>query len=102
MLSNVSHDIKTPMTVILGYLEIMTAKQPDENLFKIQKKANEVMELINKFFTLAKLEAGDIDFVMETIFTDSFSVVIDRQHPLARRKFLDIEEILDYKLILHK
>ena len=39
---------------------------------------------------------------METIFTDSFSVVIDRQHPLARRKFLDIEEILDYKLILHK
>jgi len=42
------------------------------------------------------------DFVMETIFTDSFSVVIDRQHPLARRKFLDIEEILDYKLILHK
>lgn len=23
MLSNISHDIKTPMTVILGYLEIM-------------------------------------------------------------------------------
>ncbi|MCI8668649.1 MAG: HAMP domain-containing histidine kinase [Lachnospiraceae bacterium] len=67
MLSNVSHDIKTPMTVILGYLEIMTAKQEDDNLLKVQKKANEVMELINKFFTLAKLEAGDMDFVMETI-----------------------------------
>lgn len=62
MLSNISHDIKTPMTVILGYLEILRLKSgtPDEMLLKAECKAKEVMELINEFFTLAKLESGDM------------------------------------------
>ncbi len=62
MLSNISHDIKTPMTVILGYLEILRLKgeTPDEMLLKAECKAKEVMELINEFFTLAKLESGDM------------------------------------------
>lgn len=62
MLSNISHDIRTPMTVILGYLEILRLKSeaPDEMLLKAERKAQEVMELINAFFTLAKLESGDM------------------------------------------
>ena len=60
MLSNISHDIKTPLTVILGYLEIMRLNHAeDETLQKVEAKAKQVMELINQFFTLAKLEAGD-------------------------------------------
>ncbi len=67
MLANISHDIKTPLTVILGYLEIMRLKNTpdlpggleDEMLQKVETKAKQVMELIDQFFTLAKLEAGD-------------------------------------------
>ena len=60
MLSNISHDIKTPLTVILGYLEIMRMENAgDETLQKVEARAKQVMELINQFFTLAKLEAGD-------------------------------------------
>ena len=60
MLANISHDIKTPLTVILGYLEIMRLNHEDhEMLKKVQTKANQVMDLINQFFTLAKLESGD-------------------------------------------
>lgn len=61
MLANISHDIKTPLTVILGYLEIMRiGREDDESLQKVEAKAKQVMELINAFFTLAKLEAGDM------------------------------------------
>ncbi len=82
MLANISHDIKTPLTVILGYLEIMRLKNPgnenpaishsqgydmDEMLQKVEAKANQVMELIDQFFTLAKLEAGDRKIEMEKI-----------------------------------
>ena len=69
MLSNISHDIKTPMTVILGYLEIMriNGTSTDEMLGKIEQKAENVMELINQFFTLAKLESGDIDIELSRI-----------------------------------
>ena len=61
MLSNISHDIRTPMTVILGYLEIMRleAEGKDKMVAKVEQKARKVMELINQFFTLAKLESGD-------------------------------------------
>ena len=62
MLSNISHDIKTPLTVVLGYLEIMRLNhEDDETLQKVEAKAGQVMELINQFFTLAKLEAGDMN-----------------------------------------
>jgi len=68
MLANISHDIKTPLTVILGYLEIMRMEnKEDETLQKVESKAKQVMELINQFFTLAKLEAGDVNIKMGKI-----------------------------------
>lgn len=69
MLSNISHDMKTPMTVILGYLEIMrlNGKATEEMLAKTEEKARNLMELINQFFTLAKIEAGDTDLELSEI-----------------------------------
>ncbi len=65
MLSNISHDIKTPLTVILGYLEILRLSHADDEMLKkAEAKAKQVMELINQFFTLAKLEAGDTDITL--------------------------------------
>jgi len=86
MLSNISHDIKTPMTVILGYLEIMriNGTGTDEMLRKTEQKAQNVMELINQFFTLAKLESGDMDIELSKI--DVCEV--------CRESILDFYEIL--------
>ncbi len=97
MLSNISHDIKTPMTVILGYLEILSInrKQPagekgiseegtEEMLGKIHQKAEQVMELINQFFTLAKLESGDMDIEISKI----------DMCELCRESLLDFYELL--------
>lgn len=64
MLSNISHDMKTPLTVILGYLEILRLEEPWKDnamLQKVEEKAKQVMELISQFFTLAKIEAGDME-----------------------------------------
>lgn len=87
MLSNISHDIKTPMTVILGYLEIMRQRYEDQDgmLEKTEKKTKEVMNLINEFFTLAKLEAGD--YAMETGTIDVGECL--------RRSILSFYEILE-------
>ena len=66
MLSNISNDIKTPMTVILGYLEIMrvSGSASEEMMAKTEAKAKSVMALIDEFFTLAKTEAGDMDLAL--------------------------------------
>lgn len=65
MLSNISHDLKTPLTVVLGYIETIrlygdiSSEEREELLKKVEGKTKEVLELINKFFDLAKLESGD-------------------------------------------
>ena len=65
LVSNISHDLKTPLTVVMGYLEALTL---DENRSKeerakllenVQGKARELLDLINRFFDLIKLESGD-------------------------------------------
>lgn len=73
MLSNISHDLKTPLTVVIGYIETIELHNSfkDENdkeyILEIKNKTNEVMELINKFFDLAKLESGDKEVMLTKI-----------------------------------
>ncbi len=87
MLSNISHDIKTPMTVILGYLEILRLRDGNEMLEKVERKAKGVMELIDQFFSLAKLESGDTCLEMERM--DLCEV--------CRESILDFYELLTEK-----
>lgn len=91
MLSNISHDIKTPMTVILGYLEIMQLSQTPsgEMLKKVERKAQSVMELINQFFTLSKIESGDMDIELSRVDICEIcrESVLDFYELLSNKKF---------------
>ncbi|MGG1400065.1 sensor histidine kinase [Bacillus salipaludis] len=73
MLANVSHDLKTPLTVIAGYME-MLQNQPkiDEQervrlLKQVHSKTLELITLLNTFFDLTKLESGDTDIPLEKV-----------------------------------
>ena len=94
MLSNISHDIKTPMTVILGYLEIMQLSETpsDEMLKKVERKAQSVMELINQFFTLSKIESGDMDIELSRVDICE----------ICRESVLDFYELLSNKKLYVK
>lgn len=65
MISNISHDIRTPLTVVSGYMETLllrsdiTPEERVELLEKVFKKSQELIGMINAFFDLTKLESGD-------------------------------------------
>ncbi|WP_018885804.1 sensor histidine kinase [Paenibacillus massiliensis] len=73
MLSNISHDLKTPLTVVLGYSETLLhsrrleMKEREEMTAKIHDKAQEVLRLVHSFFDLTKLEAGDAEMVLSRV-----------------------------------
>ncbi|MBU3218066.1 sensor histidine kinase [Clostridium estertheticum] len=73
MLSNISHDLKTPLTVVLGYIETIkldndiSKDERDLLLSNVYTKALEVIGLINEFFDLAKIESGDKDITISRV-----------------------------------
>lgn len=73
MLANVSHDLKTPLTVIAGYTEMLQSQsQIDEKervrlLQQVHDKTIELIALMNTFFDLAKLESGDKEIPLDKV-----------------------------------
>lgn len=72
MLSNVSHDLKTPMTVVAGLVEMMdldlgNVERNRALLQKIKQKVEEVNKMMSAFFRLNKLEAGDADMTLSRV-----------------------------------
>lgn len=102
MLSNISHDLKTPLTVILGYLEILDIKyQEEEAVHKAYERTQDVIALINKFFDLAKLESGDKDILMEKVNISEIcrTTILDYYHTLEELAF-DVEIDLPEEAIM--
>jgi len=107
MLANVSHDLKTPLTVVLGTIEtILHDPNLDDGererlLILVHQKSEEIVNLINKFFDLAKLESGDKDFAltrvnMNTVCKNSILSFYDLIHSRNLEAAIEIPEALIY------
>lgn len=68
-LANMSHEIRTPMNAIIGLTHLMrrdTAQpQQQERLFKIERAAQHLLQVINDILDLSKIEAGKM--VLESL-----------------------------------
>jgi len=73
LLSNISHDLRTPMTLVQGYLEAMRdgliedKEQQQRHLNMMLGKLSRLNSLIDDLFELSKLEAGQVRFHYENV-----------------------------------
>ncbi|MGL6199830.1 MAG: sensor histidine kinase [Lachnospiraceae bacterium] len=73
MLANISHDLKTPLTVIMGYAEMLQNEDIELDvksrlrIDKINNKASDVLVMIEEFFDVVKIEAGDFTLNIESL-----------------------------------
>ncbi len=61
LIANISHDLRTPLTMIAGYGEVMRdipGENTPENVQAIIEEANRLSELVNDLLDLSKLQAG--------------------------------------------
>jgi len=84
LISNISHDLKTPITSIKGYVEgIMdgvanTPEKMDKYIKTIYNKANDMDRLINELTTYSGIEANKIPYHFHVLnISDYFSDCIE-------------------------
>lgn len=82
LISNISHDLRTPLTMITGYAEVMRdipGENTPENVQIIIDEANRMASLVNDVLDISKLQSGTQTLqISEFDLTQSVNEVIKR------------------------
>ncbi len=82
LLANVSHDLRTPLTMIIAYAEMMSdlpGENTPENMQVIVEEAKRLTVLVNDMLDISKLQAGAMELsVKEYNLTESIEAVVNR------------------------
>jgi len=91
LLANVSHDLRTPLTMIKGYSEVMRdlpGENTPENAQILIEEASRLTDLVNDMLDLSKLEAGAIALKTERYnLTKDLREILNRYDRLADFNF---------------
>jgi signal transduction histidine kinase/DNA-binding response OmpR family regulator/streptogramin lyase len=67
--ANISHEFRTPLTLIIGQIETLLDSENDrnrkKNLISVNNSAGQLLSLINQLLDLSKLEAGKMELKLE-------------------------------------
>ncbi len=96
-LTNISHDLRTPLTSILGYLNmIKEEKYEDKKEFenyidKINRKSLFLKSMLDDFFSYSKLSSKDIEFNKEIIYVQELiRQIVEEESPVFQDKDLQL------------
>ena len=103
--ANVTHEIKTPLTAIIGYLEtikdgaINNINETKKFIDIILKQAERLNRLVEDLLTISKIELNETRFNFENMFlSDAVNNVISIVEKKATSKKINIENEIPEKL----
>ena len=108
LIANISHDLRTPLSIIQGYTETLSMKkdvlskeQQDDYLENIHESTKRLTGLVNQLFELSKLESNQIQvekepFPLQELTRD----MVQRYKILAEKKSINLEFEIDKELPL--
>jgi len=103
--ANVTHEIRTPLTAIIGYLETIKAgainniNETKKFIDIILKQAERLNRLVEDLLTISKIELNEIRFNFENVFlSDAVTNVISIVEKKATSKKITIENNMPEKL----
>ncbi|MBQ2972536.1 MAG: HAMP domain-containing histidine kinase [Ruminococcus sp.] len=99
LIANISHDLRTPLTMITGYSEVMRdipGENSPENIQIIIDESNRLSQLVSDLLDISKLESGAVA-VQNDIFnlTDCIKAIFSRYTKLIEQEGYNL--VFDYE-----
>lgn len=108
MITYLAHDIKTPLTSVIGYLCLldeskdMSQKQSQQYAHMALQKAYRLENMMNEFFEIAKLNQGHVPLQKENInLCYLFEQMREEFYPIVSQKDQYIDIQIDEKLQIY-
>ena len=111
-LSNMSHDIRTPMNAVIGYATLAAANAEDADkvkdyLTKILSAGNHLLSLINDILDMSRIESGKIHLEeteanLSEILHDLKTIINGQIHAKQLELFMDAVDVTDEDVFCDK
>lgn len=102
LVTNVAHDLRTPLTSIIGYIGLVKTKcykseqEADKYLDIAYNKSEKLKVIIEDLFELTKLHQGNITLKKsEVSLSNLLNQLVEELMPLASDKGIEIESYID-------
>ncbi|MCR4693713.1 MAG: HAMP domain-containing histidine kinase [Pseudobutyrivibrio sp.] len=105
LIANVSHDLRTPLTMIKGYAEVMRdipGENTPENVQVVIDETERLTDLVNDMLDISRLKAGTITIDPEEYnFTASVRYVLERYNKLREVDGYTINFLYDEEVYVY-
>ncbi len=111
-LSNMSHDIRTPMNAIIGFTTLAQTnldnqERMQEYLKKILSSSNYLLSLINDILDMSRIESGKLNIEekecsISDIFRDMRNIIQTQMHSKQLNFFIDTMDVVDENIYCDK
>lgn len=111
-LSNMSHDIRTPMNAIIGFTTLAQTnldnrERVQDYLKKILSSSNHMLSLINDILDMSRIESGKLNIEekacsISDIFRDMRDIIQTQMHSKQLDFFMDAVDVIDEDIYCDK
>lgn len=105
LIANISHDLRTPLTMITGYAEVMRdlpGENTPDNVQVIIDEARRLTTLVNDVLDISKLQSGAMPILTVTYnFTESVKKILERFSRLTEKEGYTIDFAYDGDVRVH-
>lgn len=111
-LSNMSHDLRTPMNAIIGYTTLVQSnldkpEKTEEYLKKILSSSNHMLSLINDVLDMSRIESGKLNIEekecsISDIFRDMRNIIQTQMKSKQLNFFMDTIDVIDEDIYCDK
>ncbi len=102
LIANISHDLRTPLTMIIGYSEVMRdlpGENTSENVQVIIDETQRLSNLVNDLLDLSKLQSGTRKMTLTRFdLTDLVRSTITRYEKLTQKDGYRVEFFYDHQV----